>query len=310
MGMCDEKMNVMIVANMNYVKPLRVFLYSLFEHNPCEIDVYMLQSDVDDNTLSELTRYCEHWKGKKLVSIRTDLGRFENYYVTEIFPADIYTRLICADLLPQNVSKVLNLDLDMVVNKPLDRLYSTDIEGYPLAACRDINIFADCREELRRLGWVNESCIYFNTGMMLLNLDYLRNGGYVTKMCEFARENADKLKYPEQDVLNYFFVETYLELNWYEYNCEAVMYIMKVTDAQNGIFEPLKWSSITSMTNFDGYADCTQALSEIASIIHYIGVSKPWKKDRPQFYAYEIFDRFYNEYEAAASALYSQIQKN
>jgi lipopolysaccharide biosynthesis glycosyltransferase len=312
--MCDEKMNVMIVANMNYVKPLRVFLYSLFEHNPCEIDVYMLQSDIDDDTLSGLTRYCEHWKGKKLVPIRTDLGRFENFYATDDFPADIYMRLLCADILPHDVSKVLSLDLDMVVNKPLDKLYSTDIDGYPLAACKDIgvHILGDWQVESQRLGWADENCAYFNSGMMLMNLDYLRDGGFVTKMCEYARENADMLKYPEQDVLNYFFAETYLQLEWYDYNCVPAMYVMKEADVQNGIIEPLHWSSIVSMTDFDGYADYAPAMSEIASIIHYFSGTKPWKKERLQAMAciYGLFDKFYNEYEAAANALYSQIQKN
>jgi lipopolysaccharide biosynthesis glycosyltransferase len=311
MGMCDEKMNVMIVANMNYVKPLRVFLYSLFEHNPCEMDVYMLQSDIDDNTLGELTHYCEHWEGKRLVPIKAGLERFVNFHVTDDFPAEVYLKLLSADILPENLSKVLCLDLDMVVNKPLNGLYNTDIGGYPLAACKDIYgyIYGCGQENIRRMG-INEKCTYFNGGMLLLNLDYLRSGGFGMKMCEYAKENAYKLTWNEQDVWNYFFDEKYLKLGWQDYNCAPVMYIMKMSDVQNGQFEPLYQSDIMGMTDFEGFADYTQALSENASIIHYIGETKPWKTDRPQSNTYRIFDRFYNEYEAAANALFVQIQKN
>jgi lipopolysaccharide biosynthesis glycosyltransferase len=275
------------------------------------MDVYMLQSDIDDNTLSELTHYCEHWIGKKLVPIRADLGRFENFYVTEGFPAEIYLRLLCADILPATVSRVLSFDLDMVVNKPLDRLYNIDVEGYPLAACKDIYgyIYGCGQENLRRMD-IDEKCTYFNCGMMLLNLDYLRRGEFGAKMSEYAGKHSDKLKWPEQDVLNYFFSETYLELGWQDYNCTPVMYIMKMADVQNGRLEPLYQSDIAGMTDFEGYADYTQALSDNASIIHYIGETKPWKADRPQSNTYRIFDRFYNEYEATANALYSKIQKN
>jgi lipopolysaccharide biosynthesis glycosyltransferase len=199
----------------------------------------------------------------------------------------------------------------MVVNKSLNELYSTDIKGYPLAACKDIYgyIYGIGQENIRRMG-INEKCTYFNGGMLLLNLDYLRSGEFGAKMSRFAKKNADNLKWLEQDVWNYFFDEKYLKLGWYDYNCVPVMYIMKITDVQKGRLEPLCKNDIADMADFSGYADYTQALSENASIIHYIGETKPWKTDRPQSNAYRIFDRFYNEYEAAADVLYSQMQKN
>lgn len=38
----QEKMNILCVANKNYIEPMKVFLYSLFEHHECAMDVYVL----------------------------------------------------------------------------------------------------------------------------------------------------------------------------------------------------------------------------------------------------------------------------
>jgi lipopolysaccharide biosynthesis glycosyltransferase len=221
---------------------------------------------------------------------------------------EVYMKLLCADLLPQNVSKVLCLDLDMVVNKPLDSLYATDLTGYPLAACKDIfgYIFGACARSLARLG-ISESYTYFNGGMLLLNLDYLRAGDWGKQMLAFAKAHADNLTWLEQDVMNCFWVEKYLPVNWHDYNCVPVMYVMKVSDVAKGRIEPLYQADIPGISSFDEYADYTQALCDNASIIHYLAGTKPWKADRPKSRTYEIFDRSYFSYEAAAKKRYQEV---
>jgi lipopolysaccharide biosynthesis glycosyltransferase len=76
------------------------------------------------------------------------------------------------------------------------------------------------------------------------------------------------------------------------------MYIMKVKDVQNGIIQPLHKNEVEQMESFEGYADYTQALCDNATIIHYIGESKPWDAARPDAGTYRIFDRYYLEYAA------------
>jgi lipopolysaccharide biosynthesis glycosyltransferase len=304
----QEKMNLTFVVNRNYVEPLKVFLYSFFAHHAGAVDVYMLYLNLDDDTLRGLTAYCASWEGKKLIPVKVDLGKLSDLYATEAFPSEVYLKLLCADILPQDVSKVLCLDLDMVVNKPLDCLYATDLTGYPVAACKDIYgyIFGECARNLARLGICGEYA-YFNSGMLLFNLDYLREGDWGKRMLAFAKAHADNLKWPEQDVMNCLWAEKYLPVNWHDYNCPPVMYVMKNSDVAEGRIDPLCQADIAEITSFDGYADYTQALCDNASIIHYIGETKPWKTDRPKSRTYEIFDRFYFAYEAEAKKRYQEV---
>jgi lipopolysaccharide biosynthesis glycosyltransferase len=301
-------MNLTFVVNRNYVEPLKVFLYSFFTHHTCAVDVYMLYLDLDDDAIRGLTAYCASWEGKTLIPVKVDLGKLSDLYVKGTFPIELYLKLLCADLLPQDVSKVLYLDLDMVVNKPLDSLYATDLTGYPLAACKDIYgyIFGEGARNHARLG-ISETYTYFNAGMLLFNLDYLRTGDWGKQMLAFAKAHVDNLKWLEQDVMNCFWVEKYLPVNWHDYNCPPVMYVMKNSDVAEGRLEPLYQADIPGISSFDEYADYTQALCDNASIIHYIGETKPWKADRPKSRTYEIFDRSYFTYEAEAKKRYQEV---
>jgi lipopolysaccharide biosynthesis glycosyltransferase len=85
------------------------------------------------------------------------------------------------------------------------------------------------------------------------------------------------------------------------------MYVMKNSDVAEGRIDPLCQADIAEITSFYGYADYTQALCDNASIIHYIGETKPWKTDRPKSRTYEIFDRFYFAYEAEAKKRYQEV---
>jgi hypothetical protein len=107
--------------------------------------------------------------------------------------------------------------------------------------------------------------------------------------------------------MNCFWVEKYLPINWHDYNCPPVMYVMKNSDVAEGRIEPLYQADIPGISSFDEYADYTQALCDNASIIHYLGETKPWKTDRPKSRTYEIFDRSYFSYEAAAKKRYQEV---
>ena len=302
-----KKLNVLCVANKKYINPMKVFLYSLFEHHEIPVDVYVLHADIDDETLENLEKYCRHWQEKRLIPMQVNLDELTDLYATADFPTEVYLKLLCADILPDEVKKVLCLDLDMVVNKSLETLYETDITGYPLAACKDIYgyIYGEGTRNHARLG-LGSRYTYFNAGMMLLNLEYMRDGGWGWRMLEFARRNRDCLKWLEQDVMNCFWVDKYLQVNWHEYNCPPVMYVMKPSDVAAGKIAPLYQADLPGIASFEEYADYTLALCDNASIIHYIGETKPWNVNRAQSNTYAIFDRYYNCYEKAAEDIWGK----
>ena len=178
-------MNILLIANTKYIQYIYVFLCSLFDNNPSNIDVYLIHADISDEDLTKVKNYITRWDNKKLIPIKYDLDFAKDFHYSESLPKEVYYRLLCADILPQNIDKILSLDLDMIITKSIEDLYNIDISSYPLAACKDIYgyIFGEAQRNLIRFN-LPQSLTYFNAGTMLLNLKYLRDNECSKKMTE------------------------------------------------------------------------------------------------------------------------------
>lgn len=304
----DMTMNIMFVANKKYIFPMITLLYSIFIHNDNPVNLYLFHTDIDENTLTALKKYCSNWDNKQLIPIYVNSDMVRGLTATDRFPAEVYYKLLAIDLLPQDLDKILCMDLDMVVNKSLLPLFRLDITGSPLAACSCIYsyIFGEGIFNHRRLN-IDTGYQYFNAGLMLLNLNCLRQLGGSMFIINHARSIAHLTKWFEQDVLNHLFYNKYHALNWYDYNCPPVKYVMKKAEMEKGIYKPLYRDEISSITSFDEYADYTQAICDNAAVIHYLGDTKPWNESRIDTATYRIFDRYFLAYSKKAIEIFELV---
>jgi lipopolysaccharide biosynthesis glycosyltransferase len=115
----------------------------------------------------------------------------------EIGPA-MWNRFFLTELLP-DVERILYLDADTIVLDSLQALWETDLDGCHVGAVT--NVFQEDHIPLpARLGL--EPRDYFNSGVLLMNLDLMRRDGSAAALFEYARANAERLVWPDQDVLN------------------------------------------------------------------------------------------------------------
>lgn len=106
----------------------------------------------------------------------------ENAYCTP------YTLLrLLADMVPQIPDKILYLDIDMMANDDISKLYNIDISNYEYAAVKEkygsIFIWPD----------------YINAGMLLMNMKKMKE----TKLLEKARDliKTKKMLFADQDAI-------------------------------------------------------------------------------------------------------------
>jgi lipopolysaccharide biosynthesis glycosyltransferase len=115
----------------------------------------------------------------------------------EIGPPMWY-RFFLTELLP-DVERILYLDADTIVLDSLRPLWETDLDGCHVAAVT--NVFQEDHIPLpARLGL--EPRDYFNSGVLLMNLDLMRRDESTAALFEYTRANAERLVWPDQDVLN------------------------------------------------------------------------------------------------------------
>jgi len=113
-----------------------------------------------------------------------------------------YYRLFLGELLPLSIEKVLYLDCDIVCMSSLQKLWDTDIEGYPIAGVQDVP-YSGISEAIR-LGY-DEAKGYINSGVLLINLKYWRENNVSEKFVKCITECKDIIRYHDQDVLNLVF---------------------------------------------------------------------------------------------------------
>lgn len=109
-------------------------------------------------------------------------GKNENAYCTP------YTLLrLMADLIPEIPDKILYLDIDMMAAKDISELYNIDISEYEYAAVREKYGSKIIRPD------------YINAGMLLLNMNKIKETGLLKKARELIKKR--KLLFADQDAI-------------------------------------------------------------------------------------------------------------
>lgn len=100
----------------------------------------------------------------------------------------------------KGLDKILYLDGDVLVRRDLTELYNTDISDTYAAVVSDMKpVVGYLIPHMRKLGIDNES--YFNSGMMLLNLERMRNDNLSEMLFEYRKSGLNL--FMDQDALNY-----------------------------------------------------------------------------------------------------------
>ena len=108
-------------------------------------------------------------------------------------------RIFLPELYPE-VDRILYLDADLLVVDSLAPLWELDLTGSWVAAVT--NVFQD--DHLHRpaeLGLAGPE-VYFNAGVLLMNLEEMRRDGCTDALRSFAVEQSDRLAWRDQDALN------------------------------------------------------------------------------------------------------------
>ena len=190
-----------------------------------------------------------------------------------------YLRILIPQILPCDVHKALYLDCDLVVCGNLSGLLSEDIDGYACGAVLD-GATDDVRT-YNRLKYGSDKG-YFNTGVLLYNLDYWRENNITETIFSFIAEYPERLLFWDQDAINSVLVEKIRQLP-FRYNMTDPFYMRNT---------PLRQK----------YLNEINACLSDPTILHFATASKPWlSKNQPhplkdEFYKYLAMTKWSNDF--------------
>lgn len=207
--------------------------------------------------------------GKRNISLRfIDVSAFfegHQLYESPTISKETYFRFAIPSLL-SCYKKALFLDCDIIIRRDVADLFDTDIGENWLGACIDVcesgsvNGFnPEAAQYVQERMRIKDPCLQFNAGILVMNLEALRQNLTTRYMVEFAEIGA--FRFQDQDVLNILCED---HIYWLD---AAWNYAADPVDSYRG------W--VTSFAPKDIYAAYTRA-GKNPFILHYAGNEKPW----------------------------------
>ncbi len=227
-------------------------------------DIFVLESSFDEITRKKLLSLI-YKKNVKLqfINPETYLTNVPLYIHNKNLSRECYYRLIAPFIL-QNFSKIITLDVDIIINDDLQELHDIDIKDNPIAAAIDtfwggiVNKFPIQKQYAQDTLQLKNLYEYYNTGIMVCNTKFFKSFDVIQNIINLA--NTKELSLQEQDAINIYFKNNIKEID-IKWNFEVENRFIKKTYHD---FTPKK------------YLDEHTKQYSRAKIFHYCSSYKPW----------------------------------
>lgn len=271
-------MNIVYAANDSYARHLGTSMCSLFDRNrECPfITVYVMSLGLSEISMTNLKQIADEY-GRKLVMIEMgDLKeRFHFQVDTGGYDISIMSRLFMGEALPQEIERVLYLDCDTIVARPLKKLWNISLEGKLIGAVMEPTIYKAVKESIG----LEEKDPYFNSGVLVVDLRQWRESKIQERLLDFWEKKGGKLFASDQDVLN-----------------GVLKGKIKSLPPRYNFFTNYRYFSYGDfIRRSPSYQAVTEKMFTEAkkhpAIIHYMGDERPWIGGNFNHYrkAYEIY---------------------
>ena len=260
-----------IVVNSSdfYVPYLSVYLQSIKDHasSTHNYDVVVCESSIS-NLNKEILK--KQFETNNNLSLRffNPSQFFENcnLHVSHNYLCkESYYRLAAA-ITFQNYEKIIYTDADLIFTTDPQKLYDLDVTNYSILSVLEPvwSYWINCNTSVsgvninnysKKVLKLNDLHRYFNTGVMLMNINFLKENNYSEQMTKKLTTQT-KYLYQDQCVLNEVLQDTIGILPW---NWNQEILEKKVLENAQPFYKDY------CKTNEDG-------------IIHFIGGNKPWKE--------------------------------
>ncbi|WP_225977353.1 glycosyltransferase family 8 protein [Nostoc sp. CENA543] len=247
-------------ADNNYAMPLTVTVRSALANLKSDrlIALFILDGDISQPNKRKIIQSLDSQR-VDIAWIRFDDALFANLTLERHLTIPAYYRLLLAQVLPREFSKAIYLDSDMVVTGNLDELWNIEIgDNYVLAVQDDVQLYISmcaALQNYQELG-ISPHSKYFNSGLLVINLDKWRSDDIGSKVVEYLRQNQ-QYQPNDQDGLNAILADKWGELH-------------------------PKWNQMPRIYD-DSFRKDTHLPEEIyqevlhhPSIIHFTNTPKPW----------------------------------
>lgn len=202
--------NIFAACDDNFVEHFCVLAASIFT-NVSDAKIWLLGVDISDASKEMISKTGASFS-RVITVLDISLDMIDGLKATDHITSAAWARFLAPDLLPESVQRAIYLDCDMIVVDDLPELFLLNMKDHALAAVVDDFgpvILANRREKLG----MRPNAVYFNSGIILIDMKSWRDNKIGQLAIDFGRENPADLIYPDQCALNAVIDGDYLPLS-------------------------------------------------------------------------------------------------
>lgn len=264
-----QKINVVYICDENYAMPASVSIVSLRDNrgNAAEYCVHVICCGVSQDSRAKLQSLScngfsvfihevtlpESYSRQKIERLHVSPASLFKFELGELFP---------------ELDRILYLDCDTLVQGDISGLFSCDISGCYAAAVKDMKAELSAPTQLSRIKAEHKTG-YFNSGVMLLNLELLRRDKMNERLLQQRLDGTNF--FMDQDAFNFCFGG---RVKYQPFGCNYMTSVI-------GAFSD---EEIKAFYNCD-------ITAENASVLHLCSKYKPWDYSNIPF-----ADKWYDYY--------------
>lgn len=254
--MVSQAMDILVTIDEHYLSPLKVMLLSLKEHNKNnQVTIWLIHERIEQEKLLEIEELLSSWDWT-LKNIRVKEQFFDEAPTVKRYPKEMYYRLLCGEILPKKLKRILYLDPDILIINSLDELWDLDLEGYLLGAARHSGV-TNLTTSINNIRLKTDHN-YYNSGVMLIDLEKARELIKLEDINQTIEKFANVLLLPDQDILNHLYGQFIKEIPEEKWNYDARKY---------------KSYLVKSLGEYD-----IHWMMKNTSVLHFCGKPKPWEE--------------------------------
>lgn len=278
-------MNVAYHSSDAYSRMLGISITSLLENNRDmdEINIYVIEKKICKENKKLLVDMVTAYSRNIFFIPMPDINKQEHLELVKVkekWAFDSYCRLFLDKILPENVSRVLYLDSDVLVANSVHELWNIDLKGHCAAASKDC-----ISKKYYSLLGLSDNTYYCNSGVILYDLECWKCMQMEEAIKKYIASQNGYIFFMEQTVLN-----AVMDGKWHildaRYNVSTLMMALSY-DEITTLRKPYNFYSKIEVEN----AVCSPCLIHMTSV--FIVNNRAWVKgsNHPAVSQYKRFQQ-------------------
>jgi len=193
-------MHIVYASDRNFAKILGVSVVSLFENNVgSTIKLHILDSGIGVDGREKIENVCQLY-GQEIpqwITVENIQNELNISVVADRGSMSQFARIFVSRHIDESIDRILYLDCDTIIRKPIKDLWNTDLKGKTIAVLND----AFSKYYRANIDLAPDD-IMFNSGVMLIDLKKWREQNVERYVLDFIRQKKGFVEKGDQGALN------------------------------------------------------------------------------------------------------------